>query len=85
MTDEEIAKLDPVTIRSVSAALRHAIDFIKGRGAMLRSLMRPTVAGKYCRKCDATTERLPGGRCAPCQRRHNREYARRRTTSWLNI
>lgn len=41
MTNEELAKLEPATIRTVSAALQDAIDFRKGRGAMLASLPTP--------------------------------------------
>lgn len=41
MTNEELAKLEPATIRTVSAALQDSIDFRKGRGAMLASLPTP--------------------------------------------
>ena len=38
MTHEELARLDPQVVRSMTDALRHTIDYHKGRGAMLRSL-----------------------------------------------
>lgn len=46
MTAEELAKIDPRVVRSVTHALRSTIDYYKqGRGALLRSLrLDPQVA-----------------------------------------
>lgn len=38
MNPEQLSKLDPKTVKSVTTALRSTIDFLQGRGAMLRSL-----------------------------------------------
>ena len=46
MTHEELLKLDPRVVRSLTEALRTTIDYYKqGRGALLRSLrLDPQVA-----------------------------------------